>query len=37
MVWFYECTKDDLDVDKIIEKIRELKMTLMESQTNIKY
>ena len=24
-VWFYECTKDVLDVDKIIEKIRELK------------
>jgi len=37
LVLFYECTKDDLDVDKIIEKIRELKMTLMESQTNIKY
>ena len=37
LVWFYECTKDDLDVDKIIEKIRELKMKLMESQSNIKY
>ena len=36
-IWFYECTKDDLDVDKIIEKIRELKMKLMESQNNIKY
>ena len=24
-VWFYECTKDVLDVDKIIGKIRELK------------
>ena len=36
-VWFYECTKDVLDVNKIIEKIRELKWNNKTSLENIKY
>ena len=37
LVIFYECTKDDLDVDKIIETIRELKWKNETSLKNIKF
>ena len=37
LVIFYECTQDDLDVDKIIETIRELKWKNETSLKNIKF